>query len=167
MDLSSALEQFDRTETNLLRLESCWSQISDLIPDSIVFGDSSPSDLTYRDLCRSFDELVGQIPAINGWRIEGRPLGLNEIAQNRFDAQEIGGIEVVVSVEEGILQPAKDIVEYRFRFGRERGKLVRERASELIPEIDSVLAELLCTSEQTRDPLEGDNWTALTMTGSP
>ena len=161
MDLKSALEQFDRTEANLLRIETCWSSMKSLIPDGITFMTGSADEQEYSDLRRSFSELVAALPSINGRRIVGIPWELDEIAQNRLDSQEIGLIEAITSTEEGVHQPGREIAEYRFRFMRERSKLVRDRVLELVPEVDATISVLLKGTENTHDPINDPNWELL------
>jgi len=44
------------------------------------------------------------------------PWALDEIAQNRFDANDIGEIEAIISVEQGVSAPGEAIREYRVPF---------------------------------------------------
>lgn len=73
MDLNKALEQFDRTEVNLRRLEKANSDLEKLIPDGIVFAGGSPDGRQHEALRRTFAELVQALPAIDGFRLEVEP----------------------------------------------------------------------------------------------
>ncbi len=66
-----------------------------MIPDGIVFK----SDPKYEDRCRSFSDLLEALPSIDGWKPSSRPPDLNDLAQSRLDAREIGEIGAEVSVE--------------------------------------------------------------------
>jgi hypothetical protein len=142
MNLEQALSQFDAVDANLRRLERIWQDIAGSIPEDILFMSGSPEDRHYDDLRRAYVDIVGSLPAIDGWVIRSRPMALNEIAQSRFDAREVGEVEAMVSTEEGIQQPGKDIDEYRFRLNRARRSLVRDRSLAVIREVDELLPQI-------------------------
>lgn len=88
-------------------------------------------------------------------------MDLNEIAQSRLDAWEIGEVEVKVSLEEHISAPGRDLREYRFRLNRARRKLVREALLEQIDQVDAVLKELsplLHGDPKLSDKVSGSRW---------
>lgn len=142
MDLNEALQQFDRTELNLRRLEKVSEQLLALIPDGIVFDSSTPEGRQHSSLRRSFHELTAALPAIDGFRIEADPPTLDDIAQHRLDAAEISEPQILISLEQQISAPDDAIDDYRHRFNRARRELVRKRADELISEVDSLLPRL-------------------------
>jgi hypothetical protein len=155
--LDTALREFEAVEANLAKLERLWSQIEARIPASVVFG----SDPDYDDLCRLFAEILEHLPAIDGWHPENRPMDLNEIAQSRLDAWDIGEIEVKVSLEEHISAPGRDLREYRFRLNRARRKLIREALLEQIDQVDTALKELsplLQGDPKFSDKASGSRW---------
>ncbi len=161
MDLNQAIGDFDAAETTLRRLESVWERLSALVPPGIVFFGDSPEGVEYEDLCRAFRDLAGGLPAIDGFRIEAAPMPLDGIAQNRIDAQEVGFIEALTSIEDGIAQPGEAIREYRFRFNRARRKVARGRTLELIAEIEEHLQALTKRIEADREPIEDPEWNEL------
>lgn len=140
MDLDAALSQFDRVETNLVRLQAVLDQLIALIPGGIEFG-ASPEARQYRDLCGSFSEIAAALPPINGFRIAAEPLELDTIAQSRLDANEIGEPEILISLGRQMDAPQFEIDEYRRRFSTARRRLVRRRLGQLIDEIDQLLAQ--------------------------
>lgn len=148
------LHALETTEANLAKLERLWSKISAKIPQGISFGASAE----YDDLRRQYADVIAVMPAINGFRLSDTTLELNAIAQSRFDANEVGEIEVHVSVEEMIEQPERDIGEYRFRLRKKRRELTRDLIKELVGEFDQVLADLL----GSRPPKASDSSTATT-----
>jgi hypothetical protein len=133
--LMAALQQFDLSEANLAKLERLWSEIESLIPEGVVFGDNPE----YEDRCRSFAEVLGALPLIDGWKPLTSLPDLNAIAQNRFDAMDLGEIEATISVETAIAAPGYDIREYRFRFNQKRRALIRDTLVNLIDNIDADL----------------------------
>ena len=89
------------------------------------------------------------------------PWTLNEIAQSRFDARELDEPEVFFQIEEGIVQPGKDIRDYRFRFNIKRRALIRDALVELIDEVDSGPSESYdkrSTREKPGIRLESELW---------
>jgi Restriction endonuclease len=133
--LMAALQQFDISEANLGKLERLWDEIRSLIPQGVVFGENAE----YEDRCRSFAEVLGALPPIEGWKPVISLPDLNEIAQNRFDAMDLGEIEVTISVETAIAAPGSDLREYRFRFNQKRRALIRDTLVNLIDSIDADL----------------------------
>ena len=143
MDLNAALGQFDLVEANLRRLEVLWEKLTALIPGPQSVVVDLTETQSYSDLCRAFDEIRVALPAIGGWRLEARIMPLVEIAQNRLDAGDVGEFAALAGVEEEIFAPGDAIAQYRFKFARERQKLVRERVRELIDAIDFELGRLI------------------------
>jgi Restriction endonuclease len=133
--LMAALQQFDISEANLGKLERLWDEIRSLIPQGVVFGENAE----YEDRCRSFAEVLGALPPIEGWKPVISLPDLNEIAQNRFDAMDLGEIEVTISVETAIAAPGSELREYRFRFNQKRRALIRDTLVNLIDSIDADL----------------------------
>ncbi len=138
-DLSGALDAFDRSEANVVRLESVWQQIQAHYGEGISFGnDTAEVDA----LLDSFRILVGGLPAIDGYRLESMPMSPDELAQNRLDAAELGFAEALTSVEDGARQPGRDIAAYRRRLEGARRRLVRGQAVSVTAEIDALLREV-------------------------
>ena len=129
----AALQQFEATEANLVKLERLWQEIEKLIPKGIQFG----SDPDYEGRCRAFRDVLSSLPMIDGWKPEYCLLSLNDIAQSRFDAQDLCEIEMIMEVENSIEAPGIDLREYRFRFNKKRLALIQDILSELIDLVDS------------------------------
>jgi len=136
--LNAAVRQFEAVEANLVKLEKALDDIMARIPQGIVFGD----DPDYERACWAFVELLESVPSIDGWKPSIQLMELNEIAQRRLDADEIGEIELLVSVQEEIEEPAKQVRDYRYRFDRKRRELVRETVIEMIDAVDDDLRRL-------------------------
>jgi hypothetical protein len=161
MDLNEAIGQFDAAETTLRRLENTWEEIRALTPDGIIFEGDSDRGLAYEDLCRTFHDLVAGLPAIDEFRITAEPIPLDEIAQARFDAQEIAMLEAINDVEAWVAAPGEQVREYRHRFNRARRAMARGRLLVLMAEVDSTLAALVGGVEPTRDPVPEPEWSQL------
>jgi hypothetical protein len=91
-DLDAALRKFEATESNLEKLEKLWRQIESHIPSGPAFG--YPPE--YEKLCLAFRRILPALPAIDGFRVEDRLHGYDEVGQMRLDALEIGEIEAQV-----------------------------------------------------------------------
>lgn len=133
--MNIALRQFDIAEANLLKAERLLAKISSAIPSGVSFG----SDPEYEQNCAFFVEVFGALPKIDGWKPEIVLFDLNEIAQNRLDAQEIAEIEAVVAVETMLEEPDKKLRDYRFQFTKKRRALVREALASLIDQVNEEL----------------------------
>ena len=156
MDLEQALGQFDRTQTNLKRLDSVWDRMQKMVPDGIVFPGSGPEDLLYDDLARSFAELAGGLPGIDGIAFDAHPMPLSEIAQNRLDVSEFGEPGPMIQLEDAIAAPSRAIADYRHRLTVARKRLVRDRVAQLISEIEAALGALSKRYERTGGSVADD-----------
>lgn len=161
MSLEQALEQFDAVETNLLRLEKVWAEMQKLIPDGPVFMGNSPEALRYTELLRSYEMILQGIPAIGECGIKAVPWELDEIAQNRLDAWEIGEFAAKRSVEEAIDEPTRALEEYRFRFSQARRELVRDHLQELTDKVNTLVSRLCERIPHDSEPVQDKDWTEL------
>lgn len=138
--LNAALRHFEAAEANLVKIESVLGEIEAAIPQGIAFVDDDPE---YERNCRSFYALLESLPAIDEWRPEIVLMDLDDIAQSRLDAQELGEIDVLVSVERQVGEPSRLLREYRDRFNEKRRELVREAIVERVDAIDENLRVLI------------------------
>lgn len=136
--MNAALRQFETVEANLVKAERLLDAIDEAIPKGIVFGSNSH----YESNCHHFDALYAVLPKIKGWKPEIHLFELDEIAQNRLDAQELGEIECTISVERSIEEPSKTLRQYRLRFDQMRRELVRDALQDLISGIDGCVHAL-------------------------
>jgi hypothetical protein len=131
--IMAALEQFEAAEANLVKLERLSEELGTMVPSGIAFGGNAE----YEDRVRAYGLLLENLPKIDGWRPTASPPDLDEIAQNRMDATEIGEFSAQVSVERWIDEPARELREYRFRFNNTRKALIRDALVGLIDQIDA------------------------------
>ena len=159
--LDAALTAFDRCDANLRRLESIWEQMSALIPQGIAFLGGSPDDARYRELAWGFNEIASALPAVDGYRIAGRPLELNEIAQGRLDAAEIGELGPEVALAEAVDRPGQEMRQYRLRMDRARRGLVRAHVEIASGQVDRLLAGLVTRHARDADLVVDEAWDAV------
>lgn len=154
--LMAALKEFEATEANLLKLERLWDEIQGLIPQGIVFGEAP----RHEDRCRAFDEVLTVLPTIDGWKPSISLPDLNGIAQDRFDAKDLGMPEAEIAVETAISAPGRELREYRFRFNKTRRALIRESLIETIESIDSALSAVRAglNSLLSFEKITGPHW---------
>lgn len=136
--LNVALRVFEAAEANLAKIEKVLAEMETAIPQGIAFG----NDPEYESNCRSFNILLESLPKIDQWKPEITLMELDEIAQNRFDAQEVGEFDCIMSVERQIVEPSRLLREYRYRFNQKRRELIRDSLIDLIDSIDGNLREL-------------------------
>lgn len=147
--LNEALRRFETVEANLVKAERLLTAITGSIPKGVVFG----SDPDYERNCHHFEPLLAALPKIKGWKPVVHLMELDEIAQRRLDAQELGDVEGVISVERMIDEPTRDLRKYRMRFDQMRRELVRDALRELISCVDECLHVL----SQMPEPAEGNS----------
>jgi hypothetical protein len=157
-DLEAALLSFDRTDANLRRLEQIWGEMTSIVPEGIAFVGGSPEDERYRELAWGFDEIASALPESSGYRIHARPLELNEIAQGRLDASEIGEIEIAVRLSEDMDQPGREIRDYRLRLDRARRQLVRNQVEVVGAELERLLADLVGRHPRDMESVVDPTW---------
>lgn len=148
--LNSALRHFEAAEANLLKLEKILAEIEEAIPQGIEFVDNPE----YENNCRSFDAILAALPKIDNWKPQIALMDLDQIAQSRLDAQELGEIEFTVSVERQITEPRRLLREYRYRFNQKRRELIRDALIELIDNVDNDLQILSKELESTSEYYE-------------
>lgn len=88
-------------------------------------------------------------------------MDLDEIAQARLDAQELGEVEVSVSTEQAVEAPGEAIREYRFRFNRARRSLVRSRVQHLLGDVNAQLGALVRRVPRDNEPVSDTDWPQL------
>ena len=71
-----------------LRL-NLWMLVN-FVPKGIQFG----CNLDYEDRCRAFNEILAALPMIDDWRPECSFPDLNDLAQARLDAEDIGEVSL-------------------------------------------------------------------------
>ncbi len=157
--LMKALRSLEAVEANLVKLERLWGEIEALIPSGIVFGDNPE----YEDRCRSLLNVLSMLPPIDGWKPEIDPPDLNQIAQNRLDAADIGEPYLQVQTELAASLPGRDIREYRFRLNQKRRELIRDALADLVERIDGDIRALRDELEERepRGPVSGPRWAAI------
>lgn len=136
--LNAALRYFEAAEANLVKAEKLLAEINAAIPIGIAFGENPD----YEANCRNLNALIAALPKIDGWVPIITLMELDEIAQSRFDAQEVGEIECIMAVERQIGEPSRILREYRYRFNEKRRELIRDALTELVDAIDANLRNL-------------------------
>lgn len=161
MDLERALEQFDTVEANVRRLEKAWAEMRQLIPQGIAFLDGGTEGLRYRELLRGYQAIMKTLPKIGGFTLTTVPMGLDEIAQGRLDAGEVGEFEAKLWFEDKIYEPDREIEEYRARLVQQRRELVRDQLIRLIATVDPLLNSLVPRVPSGRQPVKDEDWEKL------
>lgn len=157
--MNAALRQFEAAEANIEKLERIWAEMQALIPGGISFG----SDPKYEDRNRAYTGVLAAVPKIDGWKPESLPPDLNGLAQDRLDAREIDEVGAIVSVEEYVTAPGREIAEYRYRLNKKRRQLIRAALQEIMASVDESLKVLQAKYEsefelpKTIEPAEWDD----------
>jgi hypothetical protein len=155
VDLERALEQFDAVEANLIRLELVWDELSGLIPSGPFPTDGSgPEDRRYRELQTAYERIMTGLPPIGSCRLEALPMGLTEIGACRVDA--LGIDDYSPSLDYSIAAPGREITEYRIQLSQARRELVSNSLTQLLSEIDDVLARASARIEPHRQDIGDD-----------
>jgi hypothetical protein len=158
--LNAALRQFEAIEANLVKAEKLLQTIDTAVPQEISFGEPPEYEQDRRD----FQAVFTTLPKIDDWKPDVYVMSLDEIAQCRLDAQEIGEIECIVSVERQVTEPSRHLREYRYRFNRKRRELIRDSLTDLIDTIDGLLRELshiLKSNNSSQEKVESESFEAL------
>ncbi len=151
MDITQLLDVFDRTSANLAKLEAVWDRAKSFIPDGPTAG--SPPE--YDDLRRSWRELLPGLPPIDGWTVTIELPDIDELGRTYIDYLDIG-MPPLALIDEGE-QPGKELAEYRFRLTRARRRAVRERLTDLIAAVDSLLPSVVNgVARDSTSPVIGD-----------
>ena len=159
--IMAAIEKFEATEANISKLERLWAELEKLVPAGISFG----SDAEYDGRTRAYRELLAALPKIDGWKPAAEPYDLDDLAQNRMDALELGEPSLEASVERALDEPGRELREYRFRFSNKRRALIRETLTSIIDQVDADLRGLRQEANTYDAPrqLPADSWTDLRL----
>ena len=159
VDLSAALEQFDRVLANIELLERIWKRFEPYIPDSISFGHDTEE---IEQMRREFSYIVDSLPTIDGVPLGAELPILDAVAQMRFDYSDAGlVVEGYRHIEEYTHAPKKEMDDYKFHVVKLRRKLVRKRIEHVVGLIDERLRSTVET-ENGREFSEGaSGWSVL------
>lgn len=147
-ELDDVLGQLDRVEANLAKLDRVWSALQSATADE------------FENLQRSYVNLLAGLPAIDGFRVESVPLSETDAELLRFDAHEVGAPEAHVFADEQIDAPRREIGRYRFLLHTARKKLVRDRVTEVVAEIDALVSP---TGKLASAEPSGEDWDRLVL----
>lgn len=158
--LSSTLGHFEIAEANLVKLERLYKEIISLIPGGISFG----TDITHEEKCRFYEHVLSVLPAIDGWKPTSIPMSLNDIAQSRMDAYDLGEPEAILSIENEIEKPGVELRQYRFLFDHKRKQLIYDSLLELIDLIEEAIytiGQKLKDENNESHSMKGEEWEKL------
>lgn len=133
--LNLALHHFAVAEANLDKIERHLQRLTQLVSEGIDFG----SNASYEDACRGHAELLVGLPKIDGWVPSAMPVDSDSIARQRFDAEEIGEPEILISLGHEMEEPARELVEYRYRLNRARRRLIREAILKIAERVNATI----------------------------
>jgi Restriction endonuclease len=150
VQLDDLLSAMDRSAANLAKLELVWERAASFIPT----GPARGSHPEYDDLSRTWKDLLGGLPPIDGWTVTEELPDIDSLGQAYIDCFEIG--EPPFQLDEAGDKPGRDLAEYRFRLNRARRRAARKRLQELTALIELALPPLLDgVSRDSRDRIEG------------
>jgi len=158
--LNAALRIFEAAEANLAKIERVWQEIHAQLPNGIQFG----IDEGYENNCRIYSSIMEQLPKIDGWKPSRQPADMDEIANNRFDAQEVGEPEVLMSVEKWIEEPGRELREYRFKLDKKRRELIREAMFGLMVTVENninAIQQYINRKGESKDLEACETWDSL------
>jgi len=159
MNLDQALEQFDRTEANVAKLEGFWEIYCAADPGAVGFGLDTPEIDQVR---RDWALFVKKLPLIEGFRPVTELPTLDSPEQDGLDALEVGMIEAKNLTEDSVTQPGRDLADYRHRLRSNRRKLTRKALDETLRAVDSILQATHHTDEGLIfDDSESNGWPQL------
>ena len=148
--LDYALRQFELATANLARLEKLWERIEGALPSGPVFG--APPE--YDEWCIAFENILRELPVLDGLRVEYRLYDYDEVAQMHVDALELGEFESRLRVAKMLSEQGDELRQYRIRLEVKRRELVRSRLIELIDQVDRVLGAFGSEESGEMEPLQ-------------
>lgn len=158
--LNDALQQFDATEANLSKLTTLWGRVREMIGTSYSFG-APPG---YDDACRAFRLILKTMPSIGVVAIKDELLEYDAVGHMRLDAQELGDVDCIVSVEQTIDEQGRQLEEYGFALRVKRRQLIRKRLLALVDTVDDVLRKttpLIPAESPEQSAVPGNDWGGL------
>lgn len=137
--LFEELKCLEVAETNLVKLERLWKNISHMMPSALAFG-SSPE---YEYLCRSYGFTLRRLTRIDGWCPSAKPIEVDTRAQYESDALKLYKTSPTVGRKVKMNTPGAELKEYRLLLNRKRKQVTKEAASNLITSVDSLIHLML------------------------
>ncbi len=134
LTLDKALQQFEITEANLVKLRRLLKTASE-----------SNHDL------RHARAIWQAIPKLDGWKPEITIYNSNEIAVMRFEANEIMEPSAISAVEDEICSADSLLSEYTYRFHNKRLMLIRHHVLQLVTVVDQHVHSLKSKLEASVD----------------
>ncbi|GAA1602776.1 hypothetical protein GCM10009742_58860 [Kribbella karoonensis] len=101
--VNELLDAIDRASANLTKLEGVWARAQPSLPTGPALG-TTPE---YEDLQRTWMDLLGGLPPVDGWTITAPLPDMNELGQTYLDYADIG--ELPTSAWEAAEQPGRDL----------------------------------------------------------
>ncbi|MBX3253294.1 MAG: hypothetical protein KF862_04050 [Chitinophagaceae bacterium] len=145
--LFELLRDLEVAETNLVKLERLWKNISHMMPTALAYG--SPPEYEY--LCRSYRFTLRRLTKIDGWCPSAKPVEVDERAQYEFDALKLDETSQTVGRKIKTNKPGTELKKYRLLLNRKRKQVTREAASNLITSVDSLIHIMLQELIYSRD----------------
>ena len=160
MDLSEALDQFDRTMANIEILQDLWQRYARHLPTSVAFGLDTPETDQIR---WEFNDIVESLPVIHGERLEADLLRLDDVSQSMFEYREIldSELDILRAIDDVQYLPKRQLDQYQFKVVKMRRILVRNRIEEAITSVDQLLQSTIETHEGREFPSDCDGWLLL------
>lgn len=160
MDLSEALNQFDRTRANIELLQNLWHRYERHIPTSPVFGFDTPEVDRIR---WEFSDVVKSLPAINGERLEVELPAIDDISQAMIEYREILDSEVDIyrALDDFQRLPKRELDRYQFMVLKARRVLVRKRIEQVIARVDHLLRSTVVIQGGREFPGRDEDWSLL------
>lgn len=155
MNLSDALDQFDRTLANVKSLGDLWRRYRLHVPKVAEFGLDTPH---INQIRREFADITKSLPSIDGEFLEAKLLALDDISQMIIDADELNLPEVYRDMINQIELPRIQLENYEYQLIQKRRTLVRSRIDEVIVNVDNLLRSTILVQGGFKFPNGGEDW---------
>ena len=157
INLSEALDQFDRTMANIQILQDLWQRYEQHLPTSMAFGLDTPETDQIR---WEFNDTVDSLPAIHGEKLAAELLRLDDISQSMLEYREVldSELDIYRATDEIRYSPKRQLDRYQYRVIKMRRILVRKRIEEAVTSVDQLLRSTIETEEGREFPSDCSGW---------
>lgn len=132
MDLEELLAIMDVAAANLAKLYNVLDRAELEYPKGPSFG----SSIEYDNLSRSWTDLLGGLPPIDGYRVVAHLPDIDDIGRHWADYFDF---DIPHELYQKLEAPRKEVEEYKYRLTRARATAIADRLNHLVAAVDTSL----------------------------
>lgn len=154
-DLTHALNQFEATEANLVKLETLWKEIQKCLGSANSNCHNPEHEAACDERSRTFRQIAAVMPKIDGYELGFEIDRYLDVFMEHHDANEVGEFQTMVTHLAHSTRQGPILDEYRFRFNAKRRELAGQTVEDVCGRVEKLLDQLvkMTASDDVSKPL--------------